>query len=140
LRTAAATPADLLVLAPGGTNSDFGEASALLSFVLGFAAWKWFPGLERRAQVPGTLRALRWATVGVALLVVVIAVIPRRFVWDDFEVVQYENQRAFVLASRGEQLLLYLSDSPGQPLRRVSGAAGSLVRTGARQPLFAPPS
>ena len=87
------------------------------------------------------MRALRWATVGVALLVVVIAVIPRRVVWDEFEVVQYENQRAFVLASRGEQLLLYLADSPG-------AAAAASVRhedrpwneRGARRKLFAPPS
>ena len=88
LRTATAAAADLQVLAPGGANSQFGETSALLSFVLGFAAWKWFPPLERRAQVPATLRALRWATLGVALLMVVVTVIPRRFVWDDFEVVQ----------------------------------------------------
>jgi len=140
LRNGVQAPTGLHVLGPGGVNSNFGEAAALLSFLMGFAAWKWFPALEQRAPLVGTLRALRWATVGVALLMVVIAVIPRRLVWDDFEVVQYENRRSFVLASRGDQLLLYLSDSHGQPLRRVSGAASSLVRTGARQPLFGPPS
>jgi hypothetical protein len=133
-------PENLQALAPGGSNTTFGTASAILSFVLGFAAWRWFPALERRAAVPATIRALRWGTVGIALLVVVIAVIPRRLVWDEFEVVEYEKQRAFVLASRGEQLLLYLADSPGQPLRRVSAAGAALERTGARRKLFAPPS
>ena len=140
LLTATPEPTGLRALAPRGSNTTFGEVAALLSFVLGFAAWKWFPALEQRAQVPGTLRALRWATVGLAILMVAIAVIPRRFVWDDFEVVQYEKRRAFVLASREDELLLYFTDSPSQPLRRVSAATGVLERTGARQPLFGPPA
>ena len=140
LRTGVTAPANLAALAPAGANSDYGVVSALLSFALGFAAWKWFPALERRGNAPSALRALRWATVGVALLTIFLYTIPRRFVWDDFEVVQYENKRAFVLASRGELLLLYVGDSPGQPLRRVSATGTALERTGARQKLFAPPS
>lgn len=140
LRTGVAAPTRLALLAPGGTNTNFGLVSALVSFALGFAAWKWFPVLEKRAKVQSPIRALRWATVGMALLMVAISVIPRRFVWDDFEVVQYEKRRAFVLASRGELLLLYLADSPGQPLRRVSATAAALERTGSRHSLFGPPS
>ena len=139
LRTSTPMPTHLDVLAPGGSNTSFGAAAAVISFALGFAAWKWFPVLEARAKVLSTVRALRWATVGLALLMVAVSVMPRRFVWDDFEVVQDQKRRAFVLADRGEQLLLYLSDPPGQPLRRVSAASGALERTGARQPLFGPP-
>ena len=139
LRTGATAPANLAALAPGGANTYHGLMSALLSFALGFAAWKWFPALERRGGAPATLRALRWATVGVALLTIVLYAIPRRYVWDDFEVVQYESGRAFVLASRGEQLLLYLADAPGNPLRRVSDSVANLKRSGETGKLFAPP-
>jgi hypothetical protein len=140
LRTGVAAPADLSALAPGGANTIHGLVSALLSFALGFAAWKWFPALERRGGASATIRALRWATVGVALLTIVLYAMPRRFVWDDFEMVKYENRRAFVLASRGEQLLLYLVDTPGRPLRRVSASAAALERSGETRKLFAPPS
>jgi hypothetical protein len=78
--------------------------------------------------------------VAVALLTVATSAIPRRFVWDDFEVVQYEKQRAFVLGSRGDALLLYLPASSERPWRRVAADADGLERTGGRNKLFWPPS
>jgi hypothetical protein len=140
LRTARATPMALAAFAPGGANSDHGVASAILSFLLGFAAWKWFPGLERRDPAPPMLRSLKWATVGVALLAMGLSVIPRRVVWDEFEVVQYEKQRAFVLGDRGDELLLYFPASPARPWRRVNPGAKGLDRSGVRDKLFSPPS
>ena len=140
LRTATATPAELTVLAPFGANTVHGEVSAVLSFLLGFAVWKWFPALEQRDPAPPMLRSLKWATVGVALLAMTFNVIPRRVVWDDFEVVQYEKQRAFVLGDRGNELLLYVPDSPARPWKRVTAGASGLERSGSRDKLFSPPS
>ena len=86
------------------------------------------------------LRSLKWATVGVALLAMTFNVIPRRVVWDDFEVVQYEKRRAFVLGDRGDELLLYVPESPARPWRRVTAGAAGLERSGGRDKLFSPPS
>ena len=126
-------------LRAGGANTTHGELSAILSFALGFAVWKIFPALERRAAAPSALRALRAATLLVAVLTVALAVIPRRLVWDRFELVEYETQRAFVLGTRGDELLLYVPASRPQPWRRVSAATANIERTGARRELFSAP-
>jgi tRNA A-37 threonylcarbamoyl transferase component Bud32 len=138
LRTNSVTPATIAAFEPSGANTDHGLLSALLSFLLGFAAWKWFPWLENRDPSATALRSLRWATVGVAALVLAASVIPRRVIWDEFEVVQYENRRAVVLGVRGDELLLYVPDLPSKPRRRVTVGAAGLERTGNREKLFKP--
>jgi hypothetical protein len=136
VRTATQLPTDVPVLQARGANTSYGELSAFLSFALGWAAWKWFPGLEDRSADKTTVRALRWATVTVAAVTIALSVIPRRVVWDNFEVVLYEKQRAFVIGDNGEQLLLYRPDSRGRLWQRVPSTGGDLERTGARQRLF----
>lgn len=138
LRTGTISAMSASALRAGGANTTHGELSAILSFALGFAVWKVFPALERRATAPSALRALRAATLVVAVLTVVLAVIPRRVVWDRFELVEYENQQAFVLGARGDELLLYVPSSRPQPWRRVSATSARIERTGARRELFSP--
>jgi tRNA A-37 threonylcarbamoyl transferase component Bud32 len=140
VRTNTVTPAAISVLAPDGTNALHGAASAMLSFLLGFAAVKWFPRFEQRDPGAPVLRSLKWAALGIAALIVVVSLMPRRIIWDEFEVVQYENQRAFVLGSRGTELLLYVPGSPSKPLRRVDAGASGLERSGNRDKLFSKPS
>jgi hypothetical protein len=86
------------------------------------------------------LWSLKWATVGVALLAMGLSVIPRRVVWDEFEVVQYEKRRAFVIGDGGDDLLLYFPASSTRPWRRVDSAAKELDRSGVRDKLFSPAS
>jgi hypothetical protein len=140
LRTNTVTPAAMALLAPDNTNAVHGASSAVLSFLLGFAAWKWFPRLEQRDPAASTIRSLKWATIAVATLVLVLSVIPRRVIWDEFEVVQYENRRALVLGTRGNELLLYVPDSPSRRVRRVDTRAPGLERGGGGEKLFSRPS
>lgn len=140
LRTSAATPATSRLLAPGGSNTVHGELSAILSFLLGFAALKWFPSLELRDPAPPMLRSLKWASLGIAVLTMSFSVFPRRAVWEDFEIVQYEKQRAYVLGSRGNELLLYVPGLTARQLRRVADDANGLERNRGRDVLFAGPS
>ena len=139
LRTGTISAMSVGSLRAGGANTTHGELSAMLSFALGFAVWRVFPALERRSAAPSALRALRAATLVVAVLTVVLAVIPRRVVWDRFDLVQYENQRAFVLGARGDDLLLYVPALQPQPVRRVSAGTARIERTGARRELFSLP-
>jgi serine/threonine protein kinase len=136
LRTNTLTPAAAAIFEPAGSNTMHGLLSAVLSFLLGFAAWKWFPLLEQRDPSAQVLRSLRWATVAVAVLVVALSVIPRRIIWDEFEVVQYESRRALVLGGRGNELLLFIADSPNGRLRRVRADAAGLERSGSREKMF----
>jgi len=100
---------DLSALGPGtrSIHRSHGLYSAVLSFLLGFAAWRWLPHLERRAPDPSRVRRLRWALVTVAFLVVAVDVAPRRLVWEVFEVASFENQTRFVIGSTDDMVLLY---------------------------------
>jgi tRNA A-37 threonylcarbamoyl transferase component Bud32 len=139
VRTNSMTSATVSLLEPGGANTNHGLLSAFLSFLLGFAALHWFPRFEARDPSP-VLRSLKWATLGLAALVVIFNVIPRRIIWDEFEVVQYENQRAVVLGTRGNELLLYVPESRARPWRRVNAGTPGLERGGTREKLFSKPS
>jgi Protein kinase domain len=115
-----------------------GYYTVFVTFVLGFAALRWFPRLEARASHPGTLRSLRWATVVVVLLMVALNVAPRRLIWEDFEIVVFQQEPAFVIASSADELLLY---APRRNLRthwRVRKDAPDLRRAGTTGRLFSP--
>lgn len=112
------------------------DTSGYLSFLLALVAWKWFPRFEKRAADPSRVRFLRWATVVLAFIVIAMAVVPRRFIWERFEVVTFDNQRAFVIGTNTEELLLY---SPGADERRrwrVPRNAATLQRTGQMARIF----
>jgi hypothetical protein len=115
-----------------------GYYTALLGFALGLAGLRWFPRLEQRASNPATLRSLRWATGVVVLLMVALNIAPRRLIWEDFEIVMFEQQPAFVIASSADELLLY---APRRDLRthwRVRKDAPDLRRAGTTGRLFSP--
>jgi hypothetical protein len=115
-----------------------GDYSAYLSFLLGLAAWQWFPRMEKRAEDPARVRLLRWATVAVAFIVLATAIAPRRLIWEKFEVVAFENQPAFVIGSSREELLLYSRQGDERKRSRVRKDAASLQRTGATAHIFDP--
>jgi len=115
-----------------------GHASAILSFLLGLAAWQWFPRLEKRAEDASRVRLLKWATATVAFMVVATAVVPRRFIWDRFEVVAFENQTAFVIGTSNDDLLLYSPYQEGGKRWRVRRDAPSLQRSGTTAQIFDP--
>ena len=51
-----------------------GVYSAVLSFALGLVIWRLFPKLEESQKDAPTLRVMKWATLGLAVLVVAVAV------------------------------------------------------------------
>ena len=110
--------------------------STYLSLLLALAVWRWFPQCEQHAADPDKVRQLKWATVVVIALVVVTATAPRRIVWDNFELVTFDNRPAFVIGSSGDELLLYYPYSDGAKHRRVRTDAPTLQRTGAQARLF----
>jgi serine/threonine-protein kinase len=106
---------DLSVLGPGARSIHrwHGLYSAGLSFLLGLAAWRWLPHLEKRSPDPSRVRRLKWAVVTVAFLVVAFDVAPRRLIWEDFEVASYgvgslDKQTTFVIGSTDDLVLLYV--------------------------------
>jgi hypothetical protein len=135
-----ASAADLSVLGSAGHSLHRAHAnySACLSFVLGLAAWRWFPSMEKRADDASRVRVLKWATAGVAFMVVAMAIAPRRLIWDKFEVVAFESQPAFVIGSSNEELLLYSPQGDGQKQWRVRKDAATLRRTGTSAKIFDP--
>jgi hypothetical protein len=110
--------------------------SVALSFLLGLAAWQWFPRIERRLTDAATVRTMKWATVAVAFLTVALAVVPRRLFWERFEIVQYEQREAFVIASNAQELLLYSPHEPGGKRWRIRQNAPGLTRSGTTKRLF----
>ncbi|HEY1303281.1 MAG TPA: serine/threonine-protein kinase [Vicinamibacterales bacterium] len=117
-------------------HQDHGVYSALLSFVLGFMAWRLFPYFERSGTDASTSRAMKWGTVAVALLVVAMAVAPRRAVWDSFAVASFDNHTALVIGTTTDELLLYAPNEPGRPRFRVRKDALGLRLTGETRALF----
>jgi hypothetical protein len=134
-----ATP-DLGILSPAAHDMHraHGGYSAFLSFVLGFAAWRWFPRLERRGADAPTIRLLKWATVAVIFLMVGLAIAPRRIIWERFDVVAFENRPALVIGANEDELLLYSPDPPQAGRWRVLRDSPALRRTGFTRKLFEP--
>jgi serine/threonine protein kinase len=137
-----ATPVDVSILSPasGQTHFSHGQYSAYLSFILLFAAWRWFPRLERRSEDASTIKLMKWATVAVAVVAIILAVFPRRLIWDNFEEVVFENRPSLVIATNSEELLLFATDSPEWMRRRIRKDAPNLLRTGITRRLFERPS
>jgi hypothetical protein len=135
-----AGPVDFSVLSSQAVSlhRTHGDYSAYLSFLLGLAAWKWFPRLEERTADASRVRLLRWATVVIAFMVVAMAVVPRRFIWDKFEVVMFENQRAFVIGESNNEVLLYSPQGDERKRWRVPRNAPRLQRTGTTARIFDP--
>jgi hypothetical protein len=102
--------APLLNTAFRAMQKNYGLHAAILSFVLLFTIWRWWPRLERRAEDPGFVRAMKWAPIAICILALVCVMAPRRLVWERFQVVLYKNQPSFVIGTNGEELLLFAND------------------------------
>lgn len=111
-------------------------SSAYLSFLLALAIWRWFPAFEQNAADPERVRLLKWATIVVTALVIATGTFQWRVVWERFEVVSFDNQRALVIGSSNDEMLLYYPYSDASKHRRVRKDAPTLVRTGAQARLF----
>jgi hypothetical protein len=114
-----------------------GSFSALLSFFLALAVWRWFPILERRSEDASALRPMKWATLAIAFLTVAQAVLPRRATWERYEIASFDNRPALVIGSTGaEVLLLYDSDGVERHPERVTRSDARLRLTGQTRALF----
>jgi len=107
-----------------------------MSFLLGLAAWRWFPRLEKRAADPERVRKLRWAALIVALLLVAKETVTRPLLWDRREIVSFENQLAFVIGTRSNELLLYTPAKGERKYLRVRVDAPGLRRNVGARALF----
>jgi hypothetical protein len=117
-------------------HEDHGVFSAVLSFLLGMAVWRWFPKLEKRADDASSLRAMKWATLAIALLIVALAVAPRRICWERFTVASFGNRPVLVIGTSGGEYLLYAPSEATRLRFRVPRDAPSLVVSGETLPLF----
>jgi len=114
----------------------FSQLSAVLSFCLIFAVWRWWPGIERRADDVSAVRRGKWTCIGLAAIVVVAGVAPRRFAMERFEVMLYKNEPAFVIGTRGDDdVLLYVPNSADTTRPTARRGDADLVRTNKRLPL-----
>jgi serine/threonine-protein kinase len=129
---------DFTILSPSshGFHTAHTLYSDSLSFLLGLAAWRLFPHLEREVSDPRTVRQLKWATLLVAFLAVVAAAAPRRVIWERFDVVMFENQPSLVIGSSDRELLLYAPQRDIARQQRVAQGAETLRYTGIRRKLF----
>ena len=129
---------DLSVLGPEGRTIHRWHAglSAVLSFLLGLAVWFWFPRLEKRAPEPSLVRALKWAAIVLAFLVILIEGFPRPFIWDAREVVLLKNEPAFVIGSSDDELLLFKPQKGERRSYKVRKDSPDLRRNVAQRALF----
>jgi tRNA A-37 threonylcarbamoyl transferase component Bud32 len=123
--------ANVAILDPAFVAMQFtySQLAAVLSFVLIFAVWRCWPWLERRSDDVSAVRRMKWASVALAVVVVVAAVAPRRFAMEKFEVVLYKNRPSFVIGVRGEELLLYVADSVDTVRPRVRRGDPDVIPT-----------
>jgi tRNA A-37 threonylcarbamoyl transferase component Bud32 len=134
-----------IVASPGGSVLDpalyttakiHSQFSAILTFVLLFAVWRWWPWIERRADDFGLVRRMRWVSVALILAIVIAAVAPRRVYFEKFEVVLYKNQPALVIGSKGDELLLLPIAHPGGRIHpRARRYSSDVAPTGGKQSL-----
>jgi tRNA A-37 threonylcarbamoyl transferase component Bud32 len=117
----------------------YGYHSAVLTFVLLFLAWRWWPRLERRAADRSFVRGMRWAPIAITILALVCAMAPRRFVWERFREVLYRNQPSFVIGTNAEELLLYTADTGRAAPRRVRMDSPDIAHTDTDQWQFIVP-
>jgi len=139
LRQDPQVPAEALSILDVGSrpiHEVHGVYSAILSFLLGVAVWRWFPKLEKRADETSPLRAMRWATLAIAVLIVALAVAPRRICWESFTVASFDNRPALVIGTTADEYLLYAPNEVKRPRFRVRRDAPDLVLTGETQALF----
>jgi serine/threonine protein kinase len=95
------------------TAKIYSQLAAMLTFVLLFAVWRWWPWIERRADDVAHVHRMRWISVALILTIVIAAVAPRRVYFEKFEVVLYQNQPSLVIGSKGDELLLLPIADPG---------------------------
>jgi len=112
----------------------FSTSCALLSFFLALPAVAWFPSLRQRSSDPAAIQKLRWAMLLLALVVMLAATMPRRFLFERFRVVEYDGQRALVIGSAGDYVLLY--DSARRATVRVRRDAAGLRITEMTRQIF----
>jgi serine/threonine protein kinase len=114
----------------------YSEFAAILSFLLVYVVWRWWPWLEQRAEDATGIRRMKWVSLALAAVMVLTAVGPRRFAMETFDRVLYKNQRSYVIGTSGDVLLLYVADSVDRVRPRVK--TNDVVRTNVPEPLTGP--
>jgi hypothetical protein len=126
-RFAGSDGAPLLNTAFRSMQKNYGLHAAILSFVLLFIVWRWWPRLERRAEDPAFVRGMKWAPIAICILALGCVTAPRRLVWERFQVVLYKNQPSFVIGTEGEDLLLFANDGSTANPRIVSKVSSDVT-------------
>jgi len=122
---------------PGrGIHRIHSQICVAVSFLLGLAALRWFPRLEKRALDPLRIRRLRWAALVIAVLFVAKETVTRPLIWDRREIVSFENRLAFVIGDRSGELLLYTPARGERKYVRVRVDAPDLRRNVGARALF----
>jgi hypothetical protein len=129
---------DLTVLGPAGRplHRMHSQVTVVLGFALALAVARWFPRLEQRAANPKPIRALKAAAFVVGALAIAEEVATRQLLWDDREVVLFENRRAFVIGSAGGELLVYFPAKGERSYLRLRADSPGLRRNVTSRSLF----
>ena len=132
------TTADVSVLSPDASSyhKTHLEYSVYLSVFLGAILGLWFPSWERRIQDVRTVRVMKLATYVVILGSLAAAVVPRRVLWDEFEIVRYGEEEAFVIGSNDEELFLFNPNESDRTHWSTPRSDPDLVETGVARKLF----
>jgi len=142
---AAATPIaevereSVVWLSPDNINAHmaFGRFLDALMLVLGYGSYR----LSRLATKRGTSAARPLAGVLVVLLATVLLwVFPYRILWhNQFDKIDFEGERAYIIGQRGDELLIHCPDAPPPRNRIVSANDAGLVRLQIRESVFTSP-
>ena len=130
----ASAPVAAISFAARQKHLAFSTGCAILSGFLVLAAVAWLPALRRRSGNPAVIQRVRWALLLVALVVMLLPTLPRRFLFERFRVAEYDGQQALVIGSAGDHLLLY--DSARRATVRVRRDAAGLRITEMTRQIF----
>jgi hypothetical protein len=131
----AVTAAGAPVLGPAFhyASSSYTQLASAITFVLILAAWRWWPGFERRSDDVSTVRVLKAASIALAVVIVLCAVAPRRLAFERFAFVMFQNRPSFVIGTKDEELLLFVTNSVGTVRPHVRRDSGDVTFTRERR-------
>ena len=79
---------------------------------------------------------MKWATLVVMSVSLAAAAVPRRVLWDEFDVVRCRGEEAFVVGSNDDELMLFNPNGADRVHWSVSRDDRAIVDTGETRKLF----
>ena len=115
-----------------------GLNAAVISFLLGLAVWYVFPRLEQEALLEevGAVRVMKVASILLIVSSILLVTLPRRVIWESYQLVDYQGRQAFVIGEKGDDVLLFAPRGDGEHYFRTRASDPELIRRGVSHRLF----